>query len=200
MNSEENVLLNLIKESSSQDLIVCSPYTNFTSSLIKTLIQHHNKSQQTSSLTIISPVNTAHGFYGGRGLKSYLPALHESLLSPLLNSLITCPHFTWLQFTGQDHITQLHAKGIWSFTASKNQDNGGGCWSYIGSSNLSRRSWRRDFELGIILSASKKSNVKQLMEQELQSGLYAMSKKVSVPIKKHSLWIRVVARILKSWL
>jgi phosphatidylserine/phosphatidylglycerophosphate/cardiolipin synthase-like enzyme len=148
-----------------------SPYPNFTPSLIKNCFD----SNQSISFIIANPA--CHSFINSHGFKRYIPYLHYSALqSSLYRVLQTLPISSFDRFLSRLQVNiytrdawTFHSKGIWLefFSArSKTKQELSGC--YVGSSNLSYRSYHRDLEVGFLFVTST-PKYQQVFRKDYQS-------------------------------
>lgn len=211
-----------------------SPYPNFSYSLLASCFAFLS-TNTTGGWRILTASAESHGFANGQGVKKYIPFLHQRVLTDSLTVGIERFHEQYpsssaasladgvqLGLYGRPGWT-FHGKGLWveGSTGSKRLQ---GC--YIGSSNLSYRSHKRDFELGFLFlhtgSAATGSKAgyealfqadydniaKHLLKNQDGKGVQALYSNAFSMVKNNSRvlapWERVLvgifARIVKSLL
>lgn len=149
-----------------------TPYTNFSSSLLQSMLQVFLTSSNSNPnprpcIDLIGPDDSSHGFASATGVKALIPRLHETALSLSIEEALRAMQFQ--QTVSQDPFATsssfinhyafskpgwtFHAKGFWlsldtDNTSSRSDSLPQPVGTYIGSSNFGERSWQRDFELG----------------------------------------------------
>lgn len=136
-----------------QRAAAASPYPTFPPPLASALIAALGPCKGSVLVASLS----SHGFARGTGFKALLPAMHLRTVNSALAtgpgsapSSVKVLHFSRPGWT-------FHAKGFWLWLApssshGQTQQAEPSVVSYVGSSNLGRRSWGRDLELGFVLS------------------------------------------------
>ena len=136
-----------------QRAAAASPYPTFPPSLASALIAALGPCKGSVLVSSLP----SHGFARGTGFKALLPAMHLRTVNSALAttgpgsaaSAVKVLHYSRPGWT-------FHAKGFWLWLAPSSQAQTKqaepSVVSYVGSSNLGRRSWGRDLELGFVLS------------------------------------------------
>ena len=121
---------------------------------------------------VIAPSIETHGFYGGKGLKKYIPLLYQQKVNE--NEILTYnrPDYTY------------HAKGIWIKDETHTV-------TVVGSNNFGARS-TRDVELDFII-LSDDAVIRNEIEQELQDILKYCEPRKSLELP---IWLRLCSKIL----
>lgn len=152
---------------------------------------YFNPSQTVSDLrlhSVLAPSEQANGFFGGRGLLSYVPRLYSALCQYYSRNHPAC---RILLYNKPDW--SFHAKGIWVEGLSEIYLH------LIGSSNFNHRSANRDFEYQFLLMTSNKSLIDKLKNE--REALWSESSllECSDPIKVNTLYSKI-AEYLRSYL
>jgi hypothetical protein len=193
---EETVLLSLFNffqttagRSSASDKFavhLSTPYTNFSSQLSEKLVETCVAQQTT--VEIIGPDSSSHGFASAKGFKSLIPEFHLACFYSSMKAAYDKLPISSISASGRttrsysfDHLTHqtfsrpgwtFHAKGLWF----ENEKQGEGglpplAGTYIGSSNFGERSWSRDFELGFLFYENNRnthSPFREFLQKDLQ--------------------------------
>lgn len=179
-------------------------------------------------ITIVVPSSRSHGFSKGQGIKSWIPTLHKSAMFAALDSFWN--HFKFVNSQGHGLATEqtermqsnflssqnilsvrtfardswtYHAKGMWLYDMMMN-DQGESVrhvpMTYIGSSNLGSRSWKRDFELGFFLISDSRE-LQRRLGQECDHLIDSSEEYDYIHERKQESWImRFLSYLTKSLL
>lgn len=127
--------------------LLTAGYFNLEPSLAKQVTSAHG-----GEVIVAAP--EANGFYNSRGISGRIPSFYSVLVHRFMQQIpadIMLPVRCWQRgVVGTPGGWSYHAKGVWL-----SHLDGGPFLTYIGSSNLTRRSYKHDLECGAVLVASQ---------------------------------------------
>lgn len=193
---------------------IATPYTNFPPKLLEGVLSVIRKG---GNVEILGPGSSSHGFAKGKGLKGYIPQLHEAALHSSFHEASDNTKFDHIvsdnaksiiqeiKFLGYERETwTYHAKGLW-FQAKERSSGKDFCGTYIGSSNFGIRSWVRDFELGFIFlgATPSQSKLQHADYDHIRSFCVETDKKAFSNHEARSFsnsLIRIISKLIKGYL